>query len=350
MINLASKYSKKIVEAFTKNSYIAGNTTDEYDFVGVRSINVYSPQTVPLNDYTRSGDQRYGTPVEMQDEVQEMVMTQDKGFSITIDKGNNLDQMNIKGAARMLSLQIKEQVTPFVDKYAFERYVNLSGQKAGLAAAPTNGDIVEKILAGGAALDNALVPDESRVVYVPVTYYNLLRQNEQFSNFERVGTKGIVKGEVGAIGNMRVIKVPDTYLPEGVYFLITYTRSVLLPFKIKDTKIHQDPPGISGNLLEGRHYFDAFVLGRRADGVYAAVKSDSLQAAPSIAITSGKATVTSTGASAIYYTLDGTDPRYSKSRAQYSAAVTMAEGQTIKAYAEASGSFPSNVASATNQG
>ena len=47
-------------------------------------------------------------------------MTQDRAFKLTIDKGNNVDQMNIKGAGKMLQLQLREQSTPAADKYAFK--------------------------------------------------------------------------------------------------------------------------------------------------------------------------------------------------------------------------------------
>ena len=39
--------------------------------------------------------------------------------------------------------------------------------------------------------------------------------------------------------------------------------------KLDDYKIHQDPPGINGNLVEGRVYYDAFVLDAKKDGIYA---------------------------------------------------------------------------------
>ncbi|MFR5103276.1 MAG: FN3 associated domain-containing protein [Christensenellaceae bacterium] len=48
-----------------------------------------------------------------------------------------------------------------------------------------------------------------------------------------------------------------------------------------------------------------------------------------------------------YYTTDGTDPRYSKSAQVYSAEVTLAAGQTIKAYGKKDGEFPSGVSEKT---
>ena len=194
-VNLAGKYSNKIAEKFTKESYVAGNASMEYDFAGVKSISIYTPQTVDLNDYKRSGENRFGTPVEMQDTVQEVELSQDKGFSITIDKGNNVDQMNTKGAAKMLNAQIKEQVVPYMDKYTLRRWAEQAGTIAGTDA-PTKETIVEKIFEGAKVLDNELVPDQERVLYIPTTYYNMLRLSKEFLAVDTLAEKALAKGYV----------------------------------------------------------------------------------------------------------------------------------------------------------
>ena len=94
-INLHEKYAKKIQTAFVTKSLIAGRLSTEYSFSGVKTVKVSTPQTVPMVDYTRTGANRYGEPVEMQDVVQELTLTQDKSFALTIDKGNNQDQQGI---------------------------------------------------------------------------------------------------------------------------------------------------------------------------------------------------------------------------------------------------------------
>ena len=58
-------------------------------------------------------------------------MTQDKAFTLTIDKGNNLDQNLVKNAADMLRLQLNEKSTPAADKYAFKRFVTMAGSDCG---------------------------------------------------------------------------------------------------------------------------------------------------------------------------------------------------------------------------
>ena len=90
-INLASKYSDQIAEVFTRSSFIKGKTAETFDLTGVKTLKVYTPITVEEVDYDRDGGLgRYGAVTEMQDVVQELTMTQDKAFTLTIDKGNSL--------------------------------------------------------------------------------------------------------------------------------------------------------------------------------------------------------------------------------------------------------------------
>ena len=342
-INLASKYASMIDAKFTKNSFTNGNASTDYDFSGVKSITIYTPETVDLNDYVRSGQNRYGTPVEMGDSIQELQLSQDKSFSITIDRGNNLDQMNTKGGAKMLNMQIKERVIPAMDKYTIGRWSYLAGTVEGLSAAPTKSTIVEAIFNGAKALDNLLVPDDNRILYLPTTYYNMLRLSDQWVAVDNLAEKALSRGYVGMVADMKVIKIPDSYMPANAYFLITYKGSVLAPNKIKKAKLTADPPGIDGDLLEGRNYYDAFVLSAKAGGVYLAAASANVVAAPVVAISSHSATITAVTGVTFKYTTDGSDPRYSKTAQTYSSAVTTTAGTVFKAFGEKSGSFPSAV-------
>ena len=155
-INLATKYSDKIAEKFTRASFLQGNTSNDFQFEGVKSVSIYTPITVDLKNYDRESTMnRFGTPVEMQDEVQTLTLTQDKGFAITIDRGNNNDQMMVKNAGRMLNLQIAEKVVPYMDAYALGRFVAEAGKIQGLDAAPDKTTIVAEIFNGAKYLDLA---------------------------------------------------------------------------------------------------------------------------------------------------------------------------------------------------
>ena len=179
-INLASKYSDQIAEVFTRASFIKGKTAETYDLTGVKTLKVYTPITVEEVDYDRDGGlKRYGDVTEMQDVVQELTMTQDKAFTLTIDKGNNLDQNLVKNAADMLRLQLNEKSTPAADKYAFKRFVTMAGSIVE-SAKPTKANIISKIADASQALDDALVPDDNRYLNrknrIPTSFSKLFNQ------------------------------------------------------------------------------------------------------------------------------------------------------------------------------
>lgn len=351
-VNLADKYAPKIVSKFTHGSYLAGRVSTDFEFVGVKTIKILTPTTVDENDYQRSGTNRYGSTQEMQDTVQELQMTQDKGVSLSIDKGNNKDQMNLKEAGKMITLQLNERTIPAADKYAFTQYAINAGKVKEITTAPAKTNIVEYIAEAQEYFDEEEVPEDNRYLYITPTGYKQIKLSPEFTNLETLGAKAIGKGHVGEIMGFQVIRVPAKKLPANVYFLAIYKDSVLFPFKIKDAKYHQDPPGISGDLLELRHYYDAFVIGARAAGVYAAVASGKKQATPTITYTGGATdtlVIASAGATSIKYTLDGSDPRSSNSAQVYAATIntstwTVGDKIMVKAVAYKTGSYPSDVA------
>ena len=344
-INLASAFSKKVAEAFKQESLTDSATGKDYSFAGTRTVRIWSVDTVPLVDYTRNGSNRYGTPVELGDTVQELTMRDEKAWTFTIDKGNQSDQYNIKGATRSAKRETEQVVIPYVDKYRFREWSNNAGIITGLSAAPTKSTIVDMVFDAGAAMSDALVPWSNRTLFITNEYFKLLALSDQFISIEALGKKSVSKGEVGEIDNMMVKRVPSSYFPAGVYFMVKYKGSTVDPVKIQDVKIHQDPPGIGGNLLEGRLYHDAFVLGTKANGLYVAAASANVTAAPTIKDTSGTVTITKTGT--CKYTTDGSDPRYSATAQVYSTTFPASAGTVVKAVDVGSGKFASPVASYT---
>lgn len=348
-IYLHEKYAPKIDKKFAMESISKGRFTGKVDFTGVKTVKITTPQTVPLGDYRRSGSNRYGDPVEMQDTVQEMTLTQDKSFAMTIDKGNNTDQGALKAAGKMLALEIQQECVPMLDRYVFSRIANLAGNIVGNSTALSKSNICERITQGMVALDNAEVPAEGRSIFLPPENYALLRLSTEFIGVDKLAEKSLTKGEVGEFAGAAVIKVPVGRWPKNVNFLIAHKSAVIVAEKLNDTKLHTDPPGISGNLLEGRMYYDCFVFEQKADAVYAEVNTasgaGSIVATPTITASTGAIACT-TGGATIYYTTDGSDPRYSANRKAGSTSDVTAAGTVVKAYAEKTGMFPSAVAEA----
>lgn len=267
-ITLHEKYSKQIQTAYVKESLVVGALSNDYDFTGVKTVKVVTPQTVAMVDYTRSGVNRYGTPTEMEDVVQELTLSQDKAFSLTIDKGNNMDQNGVKAAGKMLALQIAERAVPLMDSYVLTKLSTAAGTIAESSTAITKNNVVERIASGTQALDDAEVPDTNRTLFVTAAVYKLIKLAPEFTGIESLGEKSIGKGVVGQLDGMKVVKVPASRMPENVNFIITHKSAGCAPVKLNDTKLHIDPPGISGNLLEGRQYYDCFVFDAKKKGVY----------------------------------------------------------------------------------
>lgn len=359
-VNLADKYAKEIANAFTIKSVVDGTTSKDYDFSGVKTLNVYTPVTQSLNNYQRTGTNRYGTPTELQDTVQEMVMEKDRSFSITIDKGNNKEQVGSKEASRMLAVEMDEQAVPEMDQYALGKFIDYAGSITVLASAPDSSTIAAKISDGMVAMSNKNVPADNRFIFIGWSWFGTLRLSSQFMGVDTLAKEALVKGSLGTFMGAQVIAVPDAYLKKNdssqCYFLIYHKNAVLQPKKVQDYFVKENPAGINGALLEGRFIYDAFVLGARCDGVYAAVASATRQAKPTLSYdaTDKEIDVSSTGATKIAYTLDGSDPRSSKNAvliasASFSVAVSAFAGGsvTLKAVAYDDTLFTSEIASIT---
>lgn len=83
-INLAEKYAQAAMERFYKDSLTSNSFSKDMDmeFVGVKTVKVWDVNTAALGDYQRTGTSRYGTPADLEDNVTEYTMTQDKAFTL----------------------------------------------------------------------------------------------------------------------------------------------------------------------------------------------------------------------------------------------------------------------------
>ena len=332
-INLATKYAKELAQAFNQKSVVDGVACKDYEFTGVKNLKVYTAVSQELNDYKRSGLNRYGEPKEAQDTVQDMIVEKDRSFSITIDKGNNSEQMGAKEASKILAIEMNEQAIPEMDKYALRKFIDYAGTIKEITEEPTDENIVKMISDAMVHMGNKKVPADGRYIFIGWSYFGLLRLSKQFIGVEALAKEALVKGAVGTFMGAQVVTVPDEYLMKGnskAYFLIVYKNSVLQPKKVQDYFIKENPAGINGALIEGRFIYDAFVIGAKCDGVYAAVADGTVQDEPVFSVNGSALTVTSAGANKIKVTIDGTDPRFSESAIETTSGgtVTLPSGKT----------------------
>ena len=266
VINYADKYSNILDEKFKVESKSDIAVNQDYDFVGAKTVKIQSVNTVELSNYTRSGSNRYGTPNELDNAIQEMTMSQDKSFTFTIDKMNEDETNGALNAGKALNRQIRERVIPAVDAYRFGVMANNAGHKETLTLSASN--VYGAIVDATSYLDDREVPMDGRILVVTSATYGLMKKSKDIVMETEVGMDMKVKGVIGSLDGMTIVKVPSNRLPEGFQFLITHRIATTAPVKLAEYKIHTDAPGISGSLVEGRVYYDAFVLDNKKDAIY----------------------------------------------------------------------------------
>jgi hypothetical protein len=267
-INYAEKYSPQVDERFKLGSLTTALVNHAYDWLGVATVKVYSVPTAEMNDYTLTGSNRYGTPAELNNEVQEMTLAKDRSFTFTIDKKSEDDTMGVMAAGAALARQIDEVIIPEIDTYRISKLV-AGAPTANVIKdiAVTKANAYEKFLAVQEILDNKKVPTGGRICMCTPGYYNMLKLDEAFTKKGDMATKIAINGLVGEVDGVYIIKAPKSYFPENVNFLITNPIVMPAPIKLTEYKIHDDAPGISGHLVEGRIRYDAFVLDQKKDAI-----------------------------------------------------------------------------------
>ena len=265
-VNLAEKYSTKVDERFTLASLTESAVNQDYDWNGVKTIKVYSIDTVALGDYSREGLARFGQANELGDTVKEYVLSQDKAFTFTLDKGNDMEQMGVKNAGKALRREVDEQVIPAVDMYRLAKMV--AGAGTSEVKVITKDNAYEAMLDASTALTDAKVPMTGRVAFVSPAMYKFLKLDDSFIKASDIAQSMLITGQVGMVDGIAIVLVPSSYLPEGVNFVVTHKVATVAPKKLEEYRTHIDPPGISGILAEGRIIHDAFVLEQKKMAIY----------------------------------------------------------------------------------
>ena len=265
-IVLAKQYQGKVDEAFVYASMTESGVNQNYSWEGAKTISLQRVTTATMNDYSRTGANRYGTPEDLSVFDDEYTLSQDRSFTFVIDA---MDEDETKGAleaASALARQVREKIIPEVDGYRLDQMVAGAGGSA--IGTLTETTVYGAILDGTLALDDAEVPTEGRKLYVSNATYKLIKQSDDIILDTEIGQTARIRGVVSNLDGMEVIKVPAGRLPANMNFLITHPSATTAPIKLQDYTIHNNAPGYNGDLVEGRIYYDAFVLTNKANAIY----------------------------------------------------------------------------------
>lgn len=271
-IELTTKFQPYVDEQFTAESKKHLLTNQDFDWTGAHTIKVYKISTSEMNDYNRNGEDtgnwsRYGAVKDLDATTEELVLKKDRSFTFTIDKLDADETQQQLQAASALARQNREVVIPEVDAYTYGVMAENAGT-APEAVELTATNIYGKILEGSLALDDANVPESGRVLVVTPAVYNLMKQSGDIAMETNIGNDLRLQGVIGILDGMNVQKIPAPRLPADFGFMIAHPVATVAPVKLEDYTIHENPPGISGSLVEGRICYDAFVLDNKKSAIY----------------------------------------------------------------------------------
>ena len=275
-IELVEKYLPYVDEQFTEESKKGYLTNNDFSFAGAKTVKVYKISTGTMQDYGRIGNgsqgSRYGTVEELEATTQVMTLSKDRSFTFVIDALDADETGGTLKAASALARQVREVVIPEVDTHVIGKMcagAGLTNEAVDLAD-----NIYDEIFKGGIAMDNENVPEVGRIlVVVPNTLLRMKMCKDNTGRYQDMINAVLdpEKRKVGFVGNidgMDVLKVSANKLPDDFCFMIAHPCATVAPVKLESYKVHQDPPGISGALVEGRICYDAFVLNNKKKAIY----------------------------------------------------------------------------------
>lgn len=271
-IELVTQYLPYVDEIFTTESKKALLTNNAFTWDGAHTVKVYKVGTAPMNDYGRTGPgvglwSRYGEIKDLDATTETMMLAKDRSFTFTIDALDKDETKQALDGASALARQIREVVVPEVDTYTIEQMAEHAGTKAS-AAALTAENIYDAIITGSNVLDNAEAPETGRVLVVTPDTYKVLKQSKDVNMDTDVANEMRLRGVIGMVDGMPVVRVPASRMPSGFGFMIAHPVATVAPTKLADYRTHSYPPGINGVLVEGRICYDAFVLENKATAIY----------------------------------------------------------------------------------
>ncbi|MCD7778170.1 MAG: hypothetical protein LUH47_06685 [Clostridiales bacterium] len=269
-IQLVEKFLPYVDELFTTESKKDLLTNNDFNWSGAHTVKVYKVSTASMYDYNRSGENtgsRYGTVQTLNATTEEFMLKKDRSFTFEIDKLDSDETQAQLEAGQALARQLREVIIPEVDTYVY----SVMCENAGIKPEPKNvlyEGLYYDIAAANAALDDAEVPETGRIIVVTPETYMMMKACDQITMETEIGNDMRIKGVIANLDGCSVVKVPANRLPAEFSFMVCHPCATVAPTKLEDYTTHENPPGISGSLVEGRICYDAFVLENKANAIF----------------------------------------------------------------------------------
>jgi hypothetical protein len=216
-------------------------------------------------------------------------MTQDRGKKFILDALDEKEALTT--ILEIASVFTREKVVPEIDAYRFEKICTLCGLD--VSADLTYDTAISALDTGIAALDDAEVPAEGRVLMVSNAMYALLKQSGEFFNVRIASAvDGNLNREITTFDGMPLVRVPTgrfcnnfdfsatngftkTTGSKNLNFVIADKNAVAAITKYVNPKIVAPENNIDADayVFGFRIYHDLFIPTNKLPGVYIHAKS-----------------------------------------------------------------------------
>ena len=216
-------------------------------------------------------------------------IAQDRGIKLNIDALDSKEAMT--SILEIAATFTKQDVIPEIDAYRFEKLCTLAGLD--VSANLTYDTALAAIDTGIAALDDAEVPVDGRVLFVSNAMYALLKQGDPINIRIATATSGVLNREILVLDGMPLIRVPtgrfcnnfDFSATDGfskatgsknLNFVIADKNSIAAVTKYAAPKIvdKDDNQTADAYLFGYRTQHDLFVQENKKSAVYIHAESD----------------------------------------------------------------------------
>lgn len=286
-IALAAKYLPLLDEIYTSESKTAilDTASERVQFTGANTVNLFTLSTMGMSNYSRNAG---FVPGDVNGTWVPYVLNTDRGRSYMVDALDNDETLGMAFGS-LLSVVEREHVIPEVDAFRFAAYA--SGAAAGQVVTATiaaSAAAVAAVDTAIAALDNAEVSYEGRILFVNPNFYAYLRGG--ITRFVE-NRDADVNNNVEYYNDMRVITVPQgrfntaitlanptaanaaggfTASGDAINFMIVHPSAVMQVMKhyvprIFSPEVNQEADAWKLNM---RFAHGAWVLSNKTNGIY----------------------------------------------------------------------------------
>lgn len=211
---LASKYLPILDEVYKVSSLTSmlDANPENLNFVGANQVKVYKATVSGLGDYDRNTGYAEG---DVTGEWELMTLTQDRGRSFSVDRMDNEETLDM--AFGTLSGEfLRTKVVPEIDAYRFSKYASAPGATSATAELTDAETTIAAIDDATAAMDEAEIPTEGRLMFITPTKYSILKRSKELATRFATMSDTTINRNFDVLDGMRIIQVPQTRFYTGI--------------------------------------------------------------------------------------------------------------------------------------